>query len=275
MKTVVPTWWVFSLACSGATTHQTSDPTTGPVPIICDGSDEVRFSYGDWAGGAADIPVDFVMYAEGMRFLRIYGTCRFVAFDGETVNLRWWEPVVEGQLDPQEVVALMQELQIWELEGVTEADLANPNAYHAAWNRFEVGDDAFLCPQGCPEGSRLWPLIVRANSIVRRLFAAGSPVEDHLIEVAVVETRPVDFPLIVPWGADIPLLDVVQDTRDAAISGDPADIGVFVEGDAMGWFLEMRTAYRESVMPAAPSAIGILNEDGELAYRMYMRSVVP
>jgi hypothetical protein len=253
---------------------------TGPtVEDVCDGSDDVRLYVGEWAAGAANLAVDYVMYAEGVRYLKVDGQCRYFAYEGEAVEYRWWEAVREGTLSHEEMGEVLERLSVDKWDSFDEEDLIWPSAQHAEWDRFHVAGAEYDCPYGCsPEGDAI-QIVEEERRVIEELFERGDAVVPLNLELALLaEPKPEtsSLPLNVEWGAEVPLDDVVDDPAGVLISGDPDDIGTFVAAADEPWFVEVRQQYLAAAPIGGPSTIGILDDvTGEVAYNLYVRMVVP
>lgn len=262
----------------GDDTGSTDTSGTLPFPDVCNGSDEIRLYFGDWLGGASDVAVDYMMYAEGMRYIKIDGHCHFYVYEGEAVDFRWWEPVREGDLTEDELVDVLTRLAVNRWANFDAADLS-PSGYYPEWQRFEVAGESYECPGGCAIGGDAREVVEAARELIAELASETTTyAEPAMIEVSVVEWQnPGPLPVTMEWNADIPLADLVDDPIEAYLSDDPvAFMGTMLAPADAAWFLDAREAYLQGTPKAAPSAIGILEEGAsEASYLLYIRSVVP
>lgn len=239
------------------------------LPDICDGSDDIRLYVADWAAGNANPAVDYVMYAEGVRFLKIDGHCHYYAFDGEGGPYRWWEPVHEGDFSDTQLDEIVERLEVERWGTFDESDLIWPN-YHEAWNRFNVGDHEFECPSGC--GGAVARMLWEARKLTEELVIVSQPVVPDRVEAVVVEAHET-YPFAVEWGSSLNLGTFVASPSELATQEE--QLGILLDTSEEPWFLDVTAEYRADTQGRAPSAIGLVDEEDRVSHLLYIRPVVP
>jgi len=264
-----------SLGCVGCEGDGRSEP--GLRPDVCDGSEDIRLYVGEWAGGAANAVVDYVMYADGMRFLMVDGRCRFYVYDGEAAELRWWEPVRTGNLGDDELEDALQRLDVGGWSTLIPASNGEPSG-HLEWDRFSVVGEYYECPVGCSAGSEATSVLSEARVLIGDLVSRSDAYVASSVEVSVVPEpapAPSRLPVTMVWGASQPVSVFLDDVTDVLLSSDAKDIGTMVIVEEEPWFTAARKLYLETVPIGLPSEIGILDASGEVAFDLYVRPAVP